>query len=217
VPAVLDLVRSLEARDDELAVAAGAVEEARREAEDVGQAARRLQSFLDDLPAARARLAEASAAARTDVDRARAERERVRASDEPAPGEVRRAEAAVQQAAARLRRAVREEQALEERAGAVPEQVAALDDRARRGASLLASIPALATRDVAAPASGLEGVLEWAPRARAAALVTRGRIDREREALVRQAEEAAARELGEPFAGASVQVVRRRLESRSRG
>ena len=90
--------------------------------------------------------------------------------------------------------------------------VTRLEEEARAATSVLAALPALEARDLSPPAPDLESLREWAPRARAAAFLARGSVDRERDALIRQAEEAAASVLGESFAGSSVGVVRQRLE-----
>ena len=60
--------------------------------------------------------------------------------------------------------------------------------------------------------SGLDGLLEWASRARAAILVARGGLETERERAVREANELAAAVLGEELGATRVSAVRERLE-----
>jgi hypothetical protein len=78
-------------------------------------------------------------------------------------------------------------------------------------AASLAGRERLAAEAGAPPAAGLGGVVAWAVAARAAVFVARSGGIREREAVVREANELAAAVLGEPVAGASVASVVARL------
>jgi hypothetical protein len=62
------------------------------------------------------------------------------------------------------------------------------------------------------PGSSLEGLADWGARVRAALFVVTGGLETERDRVVREAGELGASVLGEPPVGASVAVVRRRLE-----
>ncbi len=65
-------------------------------------------------------------------------------------------------------------------------------------------------RDV--PGDTLGELPGWAARVRAALFVVRGQLEGERERVVREANELGASVLGDPVTGASVALVRRRLE-----
>ena len=65
------------------------------------------------------------------------------------------------------------------------------------------------------PGETLPELAAWADRVGAALLVVRGGLVAERERLLREAGELAAAALGEPLYGASVSMLRRRLEERS--
>ena len=63
-----------------------------------------------------------------------------------------------------------------------------------------------------APGQTLEEIVEWAARAHAALFVVRGGLESERERVVLEANALAAAVLGEDVGGASVALVRQRLE-----
>jgi chromosome segregation ATPase len=214
--APLDLIRALEEREAELAVRSEGLHHAQVAAETIADRAGRIAELLDRLPSERTRADRELAGARSACARDRDALERARASgadDEVSRRRVTEAESVLRRSQGRLEQAERSRAELETQAAATVDEVSRLEEQAREAASLLGSFPSLASRDVASSASGLDGLLGWAPRARAAAFVARGQVDRERETLIRQAEEAAASLLGESFAGSSVAVVRRRLEA----
>jgi hypothetical protein len=101
---------------------------------------------------------------------------------------------------------------LEKRAAAAEEESSALETRGRELAVALRGRTRLAADVGSEPAAGLEGVSEWAGRARAALLVARTALSTERDAVIRQANELAALVLGEPLGAAGTAVVARRLE-----
>ena len=72
------------------------------------------------------------------------------------------------------------------------------------------------TTAVPAPAPGLEALVGWTSRARAALFVTAGGLETERERVVREAAELGAAVLGEPTAATSVRLVRERVERAAR-
>lgn len=63
------------------------------------------------------------------------------------------------------------------------------------------------------PAPGLAGVAEWAVTARAALFVARGGAARERDEVIRQANELGSVVLGEQLAGSSVATILARVEN----
>jgi hypothetical protein len=79
----------------------------------------------------------------------------------------------------------------------------------RRGAELSAH-PRL-EHDVAPPATGLHGLLDWASRARGELLVSHAALATERDKVVREATELLASVLGEPQTAIGVAGVRERL------
>ena len=85
-------------------------------------------------------------------------------------------------------------------------------ERARELARTLAERPGLAEQVGGSPAPGLAGAAEWASGARAALFVARGALAREREELIRQANELGALVLGEPLTASSAALVARRVE-----
>jgi hypothetical protein len=67
------------------------------------------------------------------------------------------------------------------------------------------------------PGETLPELVAWADRVGAALLVVRGVLVAERERLLREAGELGTAALGEPVYGASVSMVRRRIEERAAG
>ena len=76
----------------------------------------------------------------------------------------------------------------------------------------IAEVPRLSESGRAAPGASLAEIDEWGARAHAALFVVRGGLEAEREKVVLEAYALAAAALGEQTAGASVALVRRRLE-----
>jgi DNA repair exonuclease SbcCD ATPase subunit len=215
VTAALDLVRELEEREAGLAALSQQLLETQRAAEDVARGAEEVGELLARLPRERAASDEELAAARQGRDDRRAELEQAQAADDDSEAGRRRvaeAEWALRRAEDHLEQLERAREALEREAEAATASVARLREVAQVAMAVVAGMPALVGRELAPPSPGLDGLREWAPRARAAAFLARGSVDREREALIREAEEAAASLLGESFAGSSVAVVRQRLE-----
>ena len=79
-------------------------------------------------------------------------------------------------------------------------------------ARAVAEVPRLSDSGRAVPGSSLAEIEEWGARAHAALFVVRGGLESERERVVQEANALAAAALGEQLAGASVALVRRRLE-----
>jgi hypothetical protein len=83
---------------------------------------------------------------------------------------------------------------------------------ARQVAREVAEVPRLSDSGRSAPGTSLAEIDEWGARAHAALFVVRGGLESEREKVVLEAHALAAAALGEQTAGASVALVRRRLE-----
>ena len=83
---------------------------------------------------------------------------------------------------------------------------------AQQVAREVAEVPRLSDSGRAAPGTSLAEIDEWGARAHAALFVVRGGLESEREKVVLEAHALAAAALGEQTAGASVALVRRRLE-----
>ena len=73
-------------------------------------------------------------------------------------------------------------------------------------------LPRLSESGRTAPGTALAEIVEWGARAHSAIFVVRGGLEGERERIVHEASTLAASALGEQVAGASVALVRRRLE-----
>jgi len=223
---LLSYARELELRDADVAArieAAGAllarVDEVRERARRVGHALAELPGEIEHaeeaLGAARAREADAVR------DLAEAERECERVQGSKRAGEEirlaaergrRRAAVAVTDAAdavsrseERLRQARSDEVALQA-------ETEGLAVEARAVAQDVAELPRLSETGRAAPGTSLEQIDQWGARAHAAIFVVRGSLDAERDRLVHEANAMATAALGEQVAGASVALVRRRLE-----
>lgn len=83
---------------------------------------------------------------------------------------------------------------------------------ARDVAAAIGAVPRVSDAGKTVPGATLGELEEWGARARAALFVARGTLDTERERIVAEAEALGAAVLGEDLAGASVLLVRRRLE-----
>jgi hypothetical protein len=210
---LLVFAEELERRDAGVADGLAEVERLQREVEDLRTQAAATRAFLAALPGA---LAE-------------------RAADEAAAVEARdRSEAAVREAADRLERIKKEQQRMQlecELADAEADLHAAefwlaqtreahaateRDGSAQRekadALAEQAGLLGLRVRDVPPPsAPGLDGVLEWASRARGALLLGRWALAREREEVVREASELLASVSGDPQTVVSVAGIRGRV------
>ena len=225
---VLEYVATLEQRDRELAAVLRLLDEAGEDAAAIRSRAEEIFALLARAPHERARLsaelASASsrlAAEQTRLREAQAALERAEERGGDVETESRRttlleARAAVRTAEDHIRRLRRESKQLEEEVEAARREVPTLDARARATASQLASVPSLAPRETAHPETGLDGVLDWAARARAAVFVARGSLAGERDSLIREANELAASVLGDAASASSVTLVRARIERAAR-
>jgi chromosome segregation ATPase len=219
VEPLLSVADDLERRDARAAEELLEVERLQADVDELRTQAAAVAEFLRELPAARAAVEAEELAAAADRERT-AEALRV-AEDELARVEERgsdsaRLEAAraaqhardaVEAAVLRITRAEKEHARLEQEAAACGAEAELLE---RRGTELAAH-PRL-EHDIAAPAAGLHGLLDWAPRARGQLLLSHAALATERDEIVREATELVASVLGEPLVSAGAQGVRERLE-----
>jgi chromosome segregation ATPase len=225
----LDLVsyaRELEQRDADVAARIDAVTEVLSDVDDLRARARLVQASLEALPVERehAELAvqnaqERETAALMELADAERQLEEVARSRRPAAEAKARAEQAVRRttvaaadaadATARLRdrveATVADEIALRAQAEGLVAELAELTRR-------VSEVPRLSDSGRSAPGTSLAEIDEWGARAHAALFVVRGGLESEREKVVLEAHALAAAALGEQTAGASVALVRRRLE-----
>lgn len=218
--------RELEQRDIEVAARIEVVVGALRRVDEVRQRAEYVTSALAGIPAeiakaedgARDALARETAAqhelreaeARLEAaGRSRRVGEDARADAERA---VRRAEVAAIDAATTLARMDERLTVLAGEEAALLAEGATLALEAREIARTLSDVPRLSGSGRTAPGASLEEIEEWAARAHAALFVVRGGLENERERIVLEASTLAAAALGEQLGGASVALVRRRLE-----
>ena len=216
---LLSIADDLERRDERAAEALLEVERLQVEVDALRTQAGAVAAFLRELPAAHETLAaeeRAAAEAReraADASRA-AEDELARVQErgsESARLEAARAaqhaRAALEEAELRVARAAHERARLEQEGA---ERGAEAERLERRGAEL-AVHPRL-EHDVAGPATGLHGLLDWAARARGELLVSHAALATERDKIVREATELVASVLGEPLTSTAAAGVRQRLE-----
>jgi DNA repair exonuclease SbcCD ATPase subunit len=218
----VEVARELEARDEALAIAIADLLELEQEAERLRGRAGEIEALRERLPAERLPLAERVADARTELERRRAEarhaeEELERAEEKGNREEIAGARRAVVRtkdeastAAKRVDRLTNTAEDLEREAEAAEREAPALEDDAAKTAARLASAERLSAPEP--PAPGLPAVVEWGARAKAALFVARSGLERERESVVREANELGASVLGEPLIAASAAGVRRRLE-----
>lgn len=216
---LLQIAEDLERRDERAAAALLEVEQLQAEVDELRTHAGEVAAFLRELPAAHAVLESeerAAAEARETATEARrvAEDELARVQDRGGESARREAARAAQHArdtleAAELRvaRAQKERSRLEQEGA---EQGAEAERLEHRGAEL-SGHPRL-EHDVAAPATGLHGLLDWAARAHGDLLVSHAALATERDNIVREATELVAGVLGEPLTFTGAAGVRQRLE-----
>ena len=216
---LLTIAADLERRDERAAEALLEVERLQAEVDGLRTEAGAVAAFLRELPAARAACDAEERAAAAERERAA---ETLRAAEDvlarvqergsesarlEAARAAQHARDAVEDAKLRVARADTERARLEhedEERGVDAERLE------RRGAEL-AVHPRL-EHDVAAPATGLHGLLDWAARARGELLVSHAALATERDKIVREATELVASVLGEPLVATGAAGVRQRLE-----
>jgi chromosome segregation protein len=220
----LEFLRELERADEAVAAVLAELDELADETQRIGARALELETFFVKLPAERERPAAALAAAEVEAAAGRAALAAAEAeltvAEERGDAERR---AAAKRAEVRARDALRmaERRAassrddaaeLERRREGAEEETNALEGRARAIAAALATRSQLAENGGQPPEPGLAGLSAWATQARAALFVARGGLAREREGVIRQANELGALVLGEPLTASSAAIVTRRVE-----
>jgi len=220
---VLRIADELERRDERLGSALRDVELLAGEVEETRVHAQAVAAFLAGLPDALARAGEEEQAA---VESRSGAAEALRAADAEEArvaargGEDERLAAArasqqardaLHDAELRLERGREEQARLAAEGEARRREAETLERRARLLAERLAGLPGVAAEAGLEPAPGLDGVLDWASRARGGLLVAEAGIARERDALVREASELVASVSGDPLASTGVAGVRARL------
>ncbi|MEZ5099799.1 MAG: hypothetical protein R3C15_08410 [Thermoleophilia bacterium] len=199
---------------DRLAEATGAIR-ARADA---------VAALLAAAPAERARLAADVAEGRAEADRraatlADAERE-LSTAEQGRDAErlaaarrfVVRARDSLSIATRRLAEAEEAQAALERRVAEAERDAPLIERQAAEVAAELAGRARVPDEAARPPAPGLGGVAEWAVTARAALFVARGGTARERDEVIRQANELGSVVLGEALASASVATILARVE-----
>ena len=223
---LLALVRELERQDVDLAVRIDTVAGLLARVDAVRARGRRVRDALEALPEAVAVAEQGERDAMAREVEARAElvaaerrldevsRGR-RASDEAkteAVRALRRTTVAASDAADTLARMRDRVAALSSDEVALRAEADGLAVEARQVAREVAEVPRLSDSGRSAPGTSLAEIDEWGARAHAALFVVRGGLESEREKVVLEAHALAAAALGEQTAGASVALVRRRLE-----
>jgi chromosome segregation ATPase len=155
----------------------------------------RLRAGIDEAQDDHARRRDELAAAEHEAAQARDEEQRARLEHVTARARDRLADAG-----ARLDRAHAAHEELERRAAELPGELARLEDDARRIAG------------AALPDPGSRGLVEWASHAHAEVFVELGQVDRQRDQLVREANELGSLLLGEPAYGLTPSQVLARVE-----
>jgi len=222
----LQLARDLEQRDFELSARIDGVSMLLREVDGLRERATSVRDGLREIPGEihqaevderDARVREADALEELEVaERAHDETHRSKKASADAKeradralirAEVAAADAttAVMRARYRLEDVVREE-------AVIQSEAEGLEVEARELARTVADEPRLSESGRTAPGSTLAGIEEWAARAHAALFVVRGGLETERERLVVEANALAAVLLGDYGGGASVSLVRQRIE-----
>jgi chromosome segregation ATPase len=215
---LLTIAEDLERRDERAAEALLELEQLQAKVAEVRAHAGAVAAFLRDLPAsvatveaeeraadeARAQAADALRAAEVELARVQE-----RGSDSARLEAARAAQHgrdALEAAEARCARAREERERLEREAA---ERAVEAERLERRGGELAAH-PRM-EHDVAPPATGLHGLLDWTSRARGELLVSHAALATERDKIVREATELVAGTLGEPLLSTGVAGVRKRL------
>lgn len=195
---LLTFAADLERRDAEVGAALHTIERLQHEVGELASRSSEVSAFLAALPASLAerraeqRLAlEARTRAESLLQEAEAAAQRARRDDERLVAEhgARRARDDIDAAERVAAGAAAEQKRLEREGDAHAEEAKRLTARAAELSGLV--------EDVASPGSDLPSAIEWASRARGALLVKRAVLDRDRDALAREASELVSSVLGE--------------------
>jgi chromosome segregation ATPase len=220
----LALLRELVAADEACSAELAELDAIAAELSDVRSRAETAASVLSSAEGERARLAQELAEAENERgERARAVREAAAAlaaaeasGDEERLAAARRFHVWVTDALHVTERRVgavaAAQQVLEEQVSAAEEDAPAAERRAAAISASLSGRPRIAEKATHVPRTGLDGVMDWATTARAALVVARTAVVRERDNVIRQANELGSAVLGEPLLAASASVVAAHVE-----
>jgi chromosome segregation ATPase len=224
--AILALAAEIERRDAEVAATLENVIDLSGRADEIRARGERLHRFLDGAPAELAAIDRVEAQARdalaAAVEALAAAERRIAAvvagrrvsSDArlEAEHELERSREIADEAATRLERLGRERVAQVEAEAAARAAASALSSEASDVVLRIRHVPRVSQSGREGPARGLAGLSDWAGRVHAALFVVRGQLEGERDRLVREANELGGSVFGEQLAGATIALVRRRLE-----
>jgi hypothetical protein len=226
VAEALARVTALEGHDEGLASEVERVSSLLRRAAEIRGGAARVRERLDAIPGELAASERSEADARGREAEARAEHAGAeRRADELArarrPGSEARAQAerdvvrtldGVHDAVGRVARViVRRAEVADEQRG-LRLEADELVRAARSVAADIGTLPRVSASGRDEPGGGLPELEEWGARAHAALFIARSTLEAERERVVDEARATGAALLGEPLAGTSVKLVRRRLQ-----
>ncbi|MER3410584.1 MAG: hypothetical protein C4306_10985 [Thermoleophilia bacterium] len=220
----LAIARALEARDRELAVSIAELRNLEREVESLRGQAQEIQAALASYPAERVALEERRGRAWEELARRRALKEEAEQALQEAQArdshttraeaerEVARARQAVANAEGVLARIDRSLHALEQRRQGAERAWPVLAGAALRVQAQLQARARVDTPECVP--SGPDDLVLWASRARAALFLARSGLERERDGVVREANEMGASLLQDPLFAGGAAGLRHRLESR---
>ena len=200
--AVLGAVDAIRSRATRARKSLASIPEQLEHAEVAGREARRRADDADRELVEASRRAEEAARSRRASEEARSAAERT----------LRRAKTTAEDAAAAVTRADARLTGVSEHEASLGAEAGRLEGEAREAAARVGEVPRVSDTGRMPPGSGLEGVEEWGARAHSALFVVRGGLENERERLVVEANGLAAAVLGDHAGGASVALVRERLE-----
>jgi hypothetical protein len=126
---------------------------------------------------------------------------------------VRRASEALAEAVARVGRAEQRSRSLVEQDAVLRAEAEGLAVAAHDTATAILGLPSVSGSGRSLPGVGIAEIEDWGGRAHAALFVVRGGLEAERQRVVDEANALGAAVLREELAGASVALVRRRLEA----
>jgi chromosome segregation ATPase len=216
----VQLARELVERDDRIAAALAELRGLQAEVEELRARAQGLASFRAAYPGEQARLREAVAKARAELrvregEVTAAAEELARAKEGEAQAEARRALTRVSDAAGsaqkKLTRLEDEREKLESDAARLEDDIPPLSRRATELAAQLETAPRTSAPEN--PGPGLEAVVDWSSRTRAALFVAAASFETERDDVVREANELVAAATGDESAITSVRSAATRIET----
>jgi chromosome segregation ATPase len=216
----VQLARELVEHDDRIAAALAELRGLQVDVEELRARAQALAAFRAAYPGEQARLREAVTKARTDLrvrerEVTAAAEELARAKEGEPQAEARRmltrASDAAGSAQKKLTRLEDERETLEADAARLEDDIPPLTRRATDLAARLETAPRTSAPEQ--PSPGLEAVVDWSSRTRAALFVAVASLETERDQVVREASELVAAAVGDQSAITSVRVAAARIEA----